>query len=56
MNIQEKRMFDPQKIQQLKNQQQQEAKKMNKFKGWVEKKKNVFADICNKIVEEQGKI
>ena len=56
MNIQEKRMFDPQKIQQLKNQQQQEAKKMNKFKGWVEKKKNVIADIGNKIVEEQGKI
>ena len=49
-------MFNPQKILQLKNQQQQEAEKMNKFKGWVDKKKNVIADLGNKIVEEQGKI
>jgi len=29
---------------------------MNKFKSWVDKKKNVIADLGNKIVEEQGKI
>ena len=56
LNIEEKKMFDPQKIQQLKIQQQQEAEKMNKFKGWVDKKKNKIAEIGNKIVEEQGKI
>jgi len=29
---------------------------MNKYKGWVEQKKNKIADLGNKLVIEQGKI
>jgi len=29
---------------------------MNKFKGWVDKKKNKIAELGNKIVVEQEKI
>ena len=49
-------MFNPKKILQLKTQQHLEAKKMNKYKGWVEQKKNKIADLGNKLVIEQGKI
>ena len=55
MNV-EKTMFNTKKVQQIKTQQQQEAKKMHKYRGWVEQKKNKIAELGNKLVIEQNKI
>lgn len=49
-------MFNPKKIQQIKTQQYMEAKKMHKYRSWVEQKKNKIADLGNKLVIEQNKI
>ena len=48
-------MSDPKKIQELKKQQEVEARKMQKFKVFVEKKKNLIAEISSKILEEESK-
>ena len=48
-------MSDPKKIQELKKQQEEEARKMQKFKVFVEKKKNLIAEISSKILEEESK-
>ena len=48
-------MSDPKKIQELKKQQEEEARKMQKFKVFVEKKKNLIAELSSKILEEESK-
>jgi hypothetical protein len=48
-------MSDPKVIQELKKQQEEEARKMQKFKVFVEKKKNLIAEISSKILEEESK-
>ena len=48
-------MSDPKVIQELKKQQEEEARKMQKFKVFVEKKKNLIAEISSKILEEEQK-
>ena len=48
-------MSDPKKIQELKKQQEVEARKMQKFKVFVEKKKNLIAKLSSKILEEESK-
>ncbi len=45
----------PKKIKELKDQQQEESRKMNKFKDLVQKKKNNIAEIGLKILEEEEK-
>jgi hypothetical protein len=39
----------------LKRQQDEEARKMNKFRIFVEKKKNLIAELSSKILEEEDK-
>ena len=48
-------MSDPKKIKELQDQQQEESRKMNKFKNLVQKKKNNIAEIGLKILEEENK-
>ena len=48
-------MSDPRVILELKKQQEDEARKMQKFKVYVEKKKNMIAEIGSKILEEEQK-
>lgn len=48
-------MTDPKKILELKRQQDEEARKMNKFKIFVEKKKNLIAELSSRILEEEDK-
>jgi hypothetical protein len=43
------------KILELKRQQDEEARKMNKFRIFVEKKKNLIAELSSKILEEEDK-
>ncbi len=47
--------MDPKKVQELKLQQEEESRKMNKFKDLVQKKKNKIAEISSKIFEEESK-
>ena len=47
--------MDPKKIKELKDQQLEESRKMNKFKDLVQKKKNKIAEIHSKIFEEESK-
>lgn len=47
--------MDPKKVQELKLQQEEESRKMNKFKDLVQKKKNKIAEIGSKIFEEESK-
>ena len=47
--------MDPKKILELKLQQEEESRKMNKFKDLVQKKKNKIAEIHSKIFEEEQK-
>ena len=47
--------MDPKKVQELKLQQEEESRKMNKFKDLVQKKKNEIAKLGTKILEEEQK-
>ena len=47
--------MDPKKVQELKLQQEEESRKMNKFKDLVQKKKNEIAKLGTKILEEENK-
>ena len=47
--------MDPKKVQELKLQQEEESRKMNKFKDLVQKKKNEIAKLGTKILEEESK-
>ena len=47
--------MDPKKVQELKLQQEEESRKMNKFKDLVQKKKNKIAEIRSKIFEDESK-
>ena len=47
--------MNPKKIKELKAQQDEETRKMNKFKNLVFKKKSIIADISSKIFEEESK-
>ena len=42
-------------IKELKDQQSEESRKMNKFKDLVSKKKNEIAKLGTKILEEETK-
>lgn len=48
-------MSDPKVIKVLKDQQEEESRKMNKFKDLVQKKKNNIAELGTKILEEEQK-
>ena len=47
--------MNPKKVQELKLQQEDESRKINKFKDLVQKKKNKIAEISSKIFEEESK-